>query len=214
MNEWYRFYETTSTELLSDYQSIATVKSRISSSFSLNGSSGQLLTSRKRTLGSQPQKIEKYQITVSCNENIFFNCHKDIINKFHSKYIEEEEWEKFHFAGWQKLEAFQRAQKWSQQFSSGTYICYFHDKCAIFARICNFANSFQYNMQLQKCPSHTRSTVFDQKKHFFFLQSAQIATNLNTATNQHLLGLKIFGRVHIFQQRQYAQLLPLWHFLI
>ena len=48
-------------------------------------------------------------------------------------------------------------------------ICYFHDRCAILARNCKFANLIQYNMQYVPCNSalFTQETLFDQKEHFF-----------------------------------------------
>ena len=42
--------------------------------------------------------------------------------------------------GWQKLAAFRRGQNGHENFRQAR-ICYFRDKCVVFARNCKFANS-------------------------------------------------------------------------
>ena len=55
-----------------------------------------------------------------------------------------------HYSGWQKLAAFQREQKWPQNFCQER-ICYFGDKCVAFAYNCKVTNFIQYNMQYIQC---------------------------------------------------------------
>ena len=54
--------------------------------------------------------------------------------------------------------------------SRQTRICYFHDKCVVFARYYKFANLNQYNVQHILCDSalHAQETLFlTPKKRFF-----------------------------------------------
>ena len=44
--------------------------------------------------------------------------------------------------GWQKLAAFRRGQNGHENFRQAR-ICYFRDKCVVFARNCKFANSIE-----------------------------------------------------------------------
>ena len=59
-------------------------------------------------------------------------------------------------AGWQKLAAFRRGQKWPQKFSSGAYLPF------IFGHNCKFANLINYNMQYIPCYSalYAQETLF------------------------------------------------------
>ena len=90
------------------------------------------------------------------------------------------------------------------------WICYFHDKCVVFACNCKFGNLIQYNMQY--IPWNTahlaQETLFLTKKSTSFCpkttQKCKIATNLNIATKKHILGLKFFFRIQTFRWRPFV----------
>ena len=68
--------------------------------------------------------------------------------------------------GWQKLAAFRREQKWPQNFRQAR-ICYFHDKCVVFARNCKFAHLIQYNMQYTYMQKRVIPVIYHRK--FFWI---------------------------------------------
>ena len=53
-------------------------------------------------------------------------------------------------AGWQKLAAFRRGQKWPYNFRQAR-IHFFRDKCVVFARDYKPANLTQNNLQYSPC---------------------------------------------------------------
>ena len=61
-------------------------------------------------------------------------------------------------------------------------ICYFRDKCVVFARNCKFANIIQYNMQYIPCNSALlaqETTVFNPTQNFFCPKSSKKCVNWN-----------------------------------
>ena len=90
---------------------------------------------------------------------------------------------------WQKLAAFRRTQKWSQNFRQAR-ICFFRDKFIIIARNCKFANLIHYNLQYIPCNSaFLAQEVLNLSKKAFVLpkvfqkvrKSQQILTSWQTS---------------------------------
>ena len=113
-----------------------------------------------------------------------------------------------HISGWQQLAAFRRGQKFRQ-----AHICYFRDKCVVFACNCKFANLNQYVVQYLPCytvllPQETlllsqKSTflpqVFQKVNHDKYWYCDKIANvgaqNFRPSPNFSAKALRAFGQL-------------------
>ena len=111
---------------------------------------------------------------------------------------------------WQKLAAFRRGKKRPQKFRRAR-ICYFRDKCIVFARKCKIANLVQYTMQYipWNSASLAQETLFLNQRSTFLAKSfpkSKLRQILISRQNS-VLGPKIFLWVQTFWQMP-AFLLP------
>ena len=88
-------------------------------------------------------------------------CPKKVLNKNGQRGTDLESWMKLFWdtplkltSGWQKLATFRRRQKWPYKFSSGA-LCYFRNKCVVFAHNCKFSNLIHCHEQYIICIPYT-----------------------------------------------------------